>query len=288
MHRLVVLGVILLCVTLPSAAQKVKKVSGTYLYVVPETQSYAEAKETAISRAKIQILADTYGTVMGVSTVTSLTGDGTQLHALSQSQVKGEWLETLGEPVLTRVFDNDQMAIRVEISGKVREIVSASTDFTAKVLCGAPDLRFEGDVFQNGDDMFLYFQAPGDGYLAVYLYDGADDVYCLLPYQRQGDGIYKVKGGKPYILFSADFSDGQTPYSLVDEYTLSTDSDVEMNRIYVLYSPNSFVKAMDNISTLNLPRNLSFNSFQQWLSRIRTEDHSLGVKTVDITIRKII
>ena len=285
MRRLAVLGVVLL-LTLPSAAQKVKKVSGTYIYVVPETQSLAEAKETAINRAKIKILADTYGTVIGVSTATSVTGDGTQMHALSQSQVKGEWLETTGEPVLTRLFDNEQLAIRVEISGKVREIISATTDFTAKVLCGAPDPRFEGDVFQNGDSMFLYFQAPGDGYLAVYLYDGADDVFCLLPYQRQGDGIYRVKGGKPYILFSADFSDGQTPYSLVDEYTLSTVSDVEMNRLYVLYSPNSFIKAMDNVSSSNLPRSLSFNSFQQWLSRIRAQDRTLGVKTVDITIRK--
>lgn len=284
MRRIVAWSVAFLCLAMPSFAQKVKTVSGSYIYVVPETQSYAEAKETAITRAKIQILADTYGTVMDASTATSLSGNGTQLHALSQSNVKGEWLETVGEPALTRLFSEDQLAIRVEITGKVREIVYASTEFTAKVLCGAPDPRFEGDNFKSGDDMFLFFQAPGDGYLAVYLYDGADDVYCLLPYQRQGNGIFQVKGNQSYIFFSADVSDGQTPYDLVDEYTLTATSDIEMNRVYIVYSPNRFTKALDNLISADLPRELSFGNFQKWLSRIRAEDSSIGVKSVDITI----
>ena len=284
MRRIAVIWIAILCMCIPSFAQKAKTVSGSYVYVVPETQSYAQAKETAIERAKIQILADTYGTVIDMSAATSINGDGAQTHALSQSQVKGEWLETIGEPVVTRFFDGDQMAVKVEIRGKVREIISASTDFTAKILCGVPDLRFGGDTFKSGEDMFLYFQAPGDGYLAVYLYDGADDVFCLLPYQRQGNGIFEVKGGKPYIFFSADISDGQTPYDWVDEYTLTASSAIEMNRIYVIYSPNRFTKAMDSISNAGLPRELSFESFQKWLSRIRIEDRAVSVKSVDITI----
>lgn len=284
MRHIAVIWIAILCMCIPSFAQKAKTVSGTYIYVVPETQSYAQAKETAIERAKIQILADTYGTVIDMSAATSVSGDGAQTLALSQSQVKGEWLETIGEPVVTRFFDGDQMAVKVEIRGKVREIISASTEFTAKILCGAPDPRFEGDTFKSGDDMFLYFQAPGDGYLAVYLYDGAEDVFCLLPYQRQGSGIFEVKGGKQYIFFSADISDGQTPYDWVDEYTLTASSAVEMNRIYIIYSPNRFTKAMDSISSAGLPRELSFESFQKWLSRIRIEDRAVGVKSVDITI----
>lgn len=284
MRRIAVVGLVLLSFAIPSTAQKVKSVSGTYVYVVPETQSYAQAKETAIERAKIQILADTYGTVIDMSAATSVSGDGPQTHALAHSQVKGEWLETIGEPIVTRLFDGDQMAVKVEIRGKVREIISASTEFTAKILCGTPDLRFEGNTFKSGDDIYLYFQSPGDGYLAVYLYDGADDVYCLLPYQRQGSGIFKVKGGIPYIFFSSDFSDGQTPYDWVDEYTLTASSVVEMNRIYVIYSPNPFTKAMDSISQAGIPRELTFGDFQKWLSRIRTEDRAVGVKSVDITI----
>ena len=155
MRRIAFVGLALLCLATPSVAQKVKTVSGTYIYMVPETQSYAEAKETALQRAKIQILADTFGTVMDLSSATSITGDGTQLHALSQSQVKGEWLKTIGEPVITRIFDGEQMAVKVEIKGKVREITSASTEFTVKVLRGAPDPRFEGESFQSGEDKIV-------------------------------------------------------------------------------------------------------------------------------------
>lgn len=285
MRRLAAFILVLLSIAIPLTAQKVKTVSGTYIYVVPETQSFAEAKETAIQRAKLQIIADTFGTVMDMSSATSISEEGTQMYALSQSQVKGEWLETIDEPEVTRIFDDDQIAIKVEIKGKIREIISASTEFTAKVLCGIPDLKYEGDTFRNGEDLFLYFQAPGDGYLAVYLFDGDDDVYCLLPYQRQGNGIFPVKGGTPYIFFSADISDGYTPCDWIDEYTLNTSLTVEINRLYVIYSPNHFIKAIDNLEQAGLPRELSFNSFQKWLSRIRTEDRSLGVKCVDITIR---
>lgn len=285
MCRVIAALMALLTIAIPSFAQRIKTVSGTYLYVIPETQSLTQARETAVERAKIQILADTYGTVIDMSAATSITGEGIQTRALSQSQVKGEWIETIGEPIITRYFDGDQLALKVEIQGKVREIASASTEFTAKILCGVPDLRFEGDTFKNGDNIFLYFQAPGDGFLAVYLYDGADDVYCLLPYQKQGNGIFEVKGGKPYILFSADISDGQTPYSWVDEYTLTASSEVEMNRIYVIYSPNKFTKALDDQKTSSLPRELSFESFQQWLSRIRMADLSVALKNIDITIK---
>ena len=149
-------------------AQKTKKVSGTYIYVVPETQSFSQAKETAIQRAKTQILADTFGTIMDVSTTTAIGNEGTQLHALSNSQVRGEWIETIGEPQLTRLFDNDQLAIKVEITGKVREIVAATSEFTAQVL-KAPDPRFAQTTFHSEEDLFLLFQAPEDGYLCASL-----------------------------------------------------------------------------------------------------------------------
>lgn len=285
MRHLAVSALALLFITINVFAQKVKTVSGTYIYVVPETQSFFEAKETAIQRAKIQILADTFGTVMDMSSATSISQDGAQTHALSQSQVKGEWLETVGTPAITKLFEGDKLAIRVEIKGKIRQVVSSTIDFTAKPLCGAPDLRFANDNFASGDDMFLYFQAPGDGYIAVYLYDGGDDVFCLLPYQRQTKGVFPVKGGKEYIFFSTETYDGDTPVGMIDEYTLNASSDLEMNRIYVIYSPNRFTKAVDSCIADSVPRNLSFNDFQKWLSHMQAEDNQVGVKSIDITIR---
>lgn len=286
MLRKVAVALFVLGLSIPIFAQKTKKVSGTYTYVIPETQSYTQAKEIAIQRAQLQILADTFGTAMDMSTTTTLGGEGAQSRGLSLSQVKGEWLETIGEPKLTRLFDGEQMAIRVEITGRVREIASASSEFTAKVLCGTPDLRFEQTTFFDGDAFYLYFQTPGDGYLTVYLYDGAGDVYCLLPYKSMGSGVFPVKGGVPYYFFSADWSDGVTPYGGIDEYTLTTSSDLEMNRLIVVFSPNYFTKALDSDSSVESPRVLPFRSFQKWLSRIRMEDRFVGVQNIDITIKQ--
>lgn len=273
----------LLLISFLVSAQGIRTVSGSYIYVIPDSQSYTEAQTTALQRAKIQILADTFGTVMDVSTTTNISETGASTQALSLSSVRGEWLETIGKPKISRLFDGDQLAIKVEITGRVREIVSASTDFSAKILCGTPDIRFQSDRFRSGDNFYLWFQAPEDGYLAVYLYDGQDDVYCLLPYRRQETGAYSVKGGSPYLFFSEELSDGTLPSILIDEYVLKTDKALELNKIYVIYSPNRFSKALDNYRE-ELPRELSYSDFQVWLSKVRTEDRLLSIKQYNVTI----
>ena len=186
------LFLLLITVGIPLFAQRAKTVSGTYLYVVPENQSYADAKITALKQAQIRILAETFGTVIELTSATSISDNEVTTNALSESNVKGEWIETVGEPVFTRLVQGDNIAIRVEVKGKVREITTATIQFDAKVLCNAPDVRFEKTDFKSGDDLYLYFSNSSDGWLAVYLYDGNDDVYCLLPYSGQNDGIYKV------------------------------------------------------------------------------------------------
>ena len=276
---------LLLAFSLPTLAQKVKRVSGEYIYVIPETESYEQAKISAVSRAKIQILADTFGTVLEMSSSTTMSDGGARVQGLSNSQVKGEWIETIGEPRITRLFQDNQLAIKVEIAGKVREITSATTEFAAKALRNVPDIRFESTSFNSGDDLFLYFKAPEDGFLVVYLYDGNDHVFCLLPYERQSDGVFKARGNRQYVFFSEDIDDGITPFNLIDEYTLTASADMEMNRIYVIFSPHRFTKALDSATTeTTLPRELSFTSFQKWLSRIQTEDKTVGVRAIDITI----
>ena len=186
----------------------------------------------------------------------------------------------------TRLVQGDNIAIRVEVKGKVREITTATIQFDAKVLCNAPDVRFEKTDFKSGDDLYLYFSNSSDGWLAVYLYDGNDDVYCLLPYSGQNDGIYKVKGGKDYVFFSEDKADDYVNVWDIDEYTLTCTGEKEINRLYVICSPNKFTKALDYRDSDGVPRMLSYADFQSWLSHIRIADKQLGVRSIDITITK--
>ena len=280
------LFLLLITVGIPLFAPRAKTVSGTYLYVVPENQSYADAKITALKQAQIRILAETFGTVIELTSATSISDNEVTTNALSESNVKGEWIETVGEPVFTRLVQGDNIAIRVEVKGKVREITTATIQFDAKVLCNAPDVRFEKTDFKSGDDLYLYFSNSSDGWLAVYLYDGNDDVYCLLPYSGQNDGIYKVKGGKDYVFFSEDKADDYVNVWDIDEYTLTCTGEKEINRLYVICSPNKFTKALDYRDSDGVPRMLSYADFQSWLSHIRIADKQLGVRSIDITITK--
>lgn len=281
-----ILFLLLITVGIPLFAQRVKTVSGTYIYVVPENQSYADAKNTALKQAQIQMLADTYGTFIELTSATNISGDGVTTRTLSESNVKGEWIETVGEPVFKRLVQGDNIAIQVEVKGKVREITTSALQFDAKPLCNAPDVRFEKTDFKSGDDLYLYFSTSSDGWLAVYLYDGNDDVYCLLPYSGQRDGIYQVKGGKEYIFFSEDNADENVSSNDIDEYTLTCSGDKEVNRLYVICSPNKFTKAVDSKGDDTLPRVLNYLDFQGWLSRLRMADKQIGLKTIDITITK--
>lgn len=281
----VVAAFLFLTVAVVSLAQKAKKVSGEYIYVIPETESLEQAKVSAVNRAKIQILADNFGTVMEMSSAMTITNEGASVQGLSSSQVRGEWIETIGEPRLTRILQGEQLAIKVEITGRVREITSSTAEFEAKVLCNVPDIRFESDRFKSGDELYLFFKSPEEGYLAVYLYDGLEDVYCLLPYQGQSRGVFKVAGNREYYFFSPDISDGETPAKLVEEYKLNTSRELEMNRIYIIFSPNRFTKAIDSKAPdVTLPRQLAFNSFRKWLSKLQIEDKSTTIKSIDITI----
>ena len=49
-------------------SQRTAKVSATYTYYAPETMSIEEAKRVALDRAKIQAIADEFGTIVTQST----------------------------------------------------------------------------------------------------------------------------------------------------------------------------------------------------------------------------
>ncbi len=94
------------------------------------------------------------------------------------------------------------------------------------------------------------------------------EVCCLLPYRSSGDGAYPIEHDKPYILFSVK-NEPNNP-GIVDEYTMTCSRDVEFNDIYIIFSPHTFSKAntTDNSNEV-LPRQLSYDSFQKWLIKLR-------------------
>lgn len=269
-------------------SQKIKTVDGEYTYIVPENVDLEKAKQTALERVKIQIIADEFGTIISQSNSTSVKNKNGKSNvdfiSLGGSDVKGEWIETIGTPVFKTEIHDDQLVVSVKIRGKIREITSAKVDFSAHILRNGTEDKFEDDVFKSGDDLFLSFVSPVSGYV-VYLVDANNTAFCLLPYQNQEQGNVTVKANERYVFFSTKLaSEGLRQFT--DEYTMTCSHTQELSQIYVVFSQNPFVKAVDSKNTELLPRELSNKDFQKWLSTNRIKDKFMTYKRYSLVINK--
>jgi hypothetical protein len=272
-------------------AQKTAKVCGEYTYYAPENVTLEQAKQTALQRAKIEALAEKFGTIISQNNATVVKNENEKSNisflSLSESDVKGEWIETTQEPEYKIFYEKDMLVVGVSVCGKAREIVGAGIDFSAKVLRNGTENRFENDNFKNGDDIFLLFLSPTDGYLAVYLIDDSQTAYCLLPYMNDPSGKVKIKSGKEYVFFSEKHAD-RSEATTVTEYTLTCNKSIEQNYLYVIFSPNEFTKANDSKAEggMVLPRELTYEDFQKWLVKNRNRDKDMKVEVKNLTIKK--
>ena len=149
------------------------------------------------------------------------------------------------------------------MKGRIRELVHTHIDIKAEVLCNGTDLKFARTDFKNGDDLYLYFQTPVDGYLAVYLFDEVTQmVYCLLPYKNSTESVFQVKKDIPYVFFSAKH--GLVNNDLIDEYTMTCNKPIEHNTLYIIFSPNKFFGANSMNVNEKLPQVLTFKDFRKW------------------------
>ncbi|MGN1210333.1 MAG: DUF4384 domain-containing protein [Candidatus Cryptobacteroides sp.] len=245
-----------------------------------------QAKRTAEERAKTEALSEAFGTSISQVNATNVknTGESSEVSFVSSgvSEVKGEWLSDVKAPEFDITYEEGLLIVRAVVVGKVREVSSAALEIEARILRNGKDMRFESSDFRSGDDMYLLFKAPCDGYLAVYLTD-SESAYCLLPYMNDTSGKYEVKGGQEYLFFSSEDAPAQEK-PFVDEYVMTADSATEMNTVYVVFSPSRFTKANDSVTEESLPRSLSLAGFQKWLSANRLKDKSMAVQVRPLSI----
>ncbi|MBD5272631.1 MAG: DUF4384 domain-containing protein [Bacteroides sp.] len=272
-------------------SQRTSKVSATYTYYAPETMSIEEAKRVALDRAKIQAIADEFGTIVSQSTTTVITNkngeSNTQFFALGGSDVKGEWIETIGNPDYQLQFENHFLVVRCTVKGKAREIESTKIEIIAKPLRNGTTLRYESNEFKDGDDLYLYFKTPEDGYISIYLLDESTQLlYNILPYKNQPIPSVKVKGTTESIFFSKDHSES-IEKSIIDEYTLSCDNDKEINVLYVVFSNVEIKRPTSLISSdPSKPISIQYKDFRQWLSKNIAQDSTFQYLSIPLSISK--
>lgn len=266
-------------------AQQTKKVTGTYTYNAPENISLEEAKHIAVNRAKIAAISDAFGTLITQNNSTVISNENgksdTRFFSIGGSEVKGEWIETTKEPTFNITYQHGILVVGVELEGIVRELSDEQVAFSAKILRNGTTAKYESDDFRNGDDMYLLFSAPTDGYLVVYMYDElSQSAVCLLPYINNTVGYQQIRGGKEYLFFKQGENGKQE-----DEYTLTTAGETpEFDTLYLLFSRKPIYMAESNISVNDVGmRSIPYNDFIKWLTNTRKNSYvSVIEKTITI------
>ena len=287
---------LLLCtvlICLISSAGDIKRISITYEYISDNPNETPEqAEQTALQQAKQKALEAHFGLdVLGMSSSLSHNRVGGQsaistqdFVSISETSVRGEWIETIKQTILEKTFQNGFWHVKVYLEGRARNhsVEKAAIQYA---LINDIDDTAPCDQFRNGDDLFLCFSSPVAGSLCVYLVDAEGMAYCLLPYQSNQFGCHTIKANCDYLLFSVQH-DRQA-----DEYTLNTQLSNEHNTVFIVFSPNQFTKAKDNQSGKNwqdeqLPRQLTYEELLKWLARNQTRDEQMIVRREIISIRK--
>lgn len=285
--RILSLLLLLISAVTASAESGVKKLHGEFTYYGDKNESREQCRLQALQGARVQALATEFGTIVSQDTYQRETMDdrdqSTYFSSLSLTSVKGEWIADEGEPHFEYSLDTDGCyVVRCKISGTARAISNEAVEFEALVLRNGTERRHSDTRFRSGDDMYLYFRAPVDGYVACYLADDKETVYSLLPYQETAGEDVKIKRGRTYVFFSPELADRE--HGVVDELIMTSDG-LERNSLYIIFSPKPYSRTLDMAgASMDAPRSLNREDFSRWLARARRNDPRMGVKIINIEI----
>lgn len=292
---------ILLCMVCGGSlfAQHTVTVKASATYEAPLTMSPIEAEYETIRRAQVEAIAKEFGTVITKESQNFMRENSTvsydDFFSYSEADVRGIWLETLGDTVWqTPVRMGGFIQYGVSLRGKIREIESVAPDVHYTFMYNGTDPkanRLRNNSFNEGDQLYFNFSSPVEGYLALYLVDHNNSMTTqrLLPYAGQKSGAYHIKPDTTYTFFS--YPDAEP---MVSEYTqelmLGCLSEHDYNQFYIIFSPNPFTRANDkntaDINSRQLPPSTDYRSFQKWLSRIRRHDKDMFVEKLLVDIVK--
>lgn len=285
--RIILSLILLLGSVAATAAQGTKTVTGDYTFYGDRTHSPEQCREAALTGARVNALTREFGTIYNtdIDVIQRKSGDNeTQnVEVISLSEVKGEWIADIGQPIFETSVDSDgNYIVRCKIKGKARPISNDATQFSLTVMRNGSEPRYAATEFHSGDEMTVSVKTPVDGYLAIYLAGDDNRVYSLFPYYTSANNDVKLRRGRDYTIFDAKKSPEELGQA--DELILNTDKDIERNRLYAIFSPNRFSPAIDTETGKYAPRELSYKEFSRWLHKSRVRDPKMGVKIVKITI----
>ena len=273
-------------------SQSKRTVVGEYRMMVPSYMSREEARLTAIEQAKTEALAKEFGTIVSQTNLMLMEESNRRsndsFYSIGQCDVKGVWLKTEGEPIVTEQIIDGKHWLEAKVKGVARELRSATVDIENHLLRNGKGDEFESDEYRDGDRFYVSFQSPRNGYLAVYLLDAKRDAYLIVP--NKNEELFPVKRGDRYV-----FIDDEK-----ERFILTTEEPMEINQVYIIFSPNKFFSKnvsatndgvdlgkyrTDEFKRITRPPYIPCKKFQEWINKLRVKDTEMQVITKLITIK---
>ena len=269
-------------------SQRTVKVCGEVDYVVPENQSQAEAKRTAIARARTKAIADEFGTIVHQTTTTAIHNSNgnndVDINSFSENEVRGIWVEDTQEPEISMSYRHNMLVIHASVCGKARELKHNKTELSIRVRNdGKTKEGVETNNFRNNDRISIAFQSPVKGYVALFIREeNTGLVHIMMPYDTENADGYarEVKSNREYVFLNSQ--DPQYPYSTPT--ILTTDRSIENNTLIVVFSEQSFRLSLTHKGEF-VPE-VEDAKFRKWLHGLRVHDTTAQVEEIVLTIKK--
>lgn len=277
----------MLLLPLTALAQRTAEVSGSYTYDMSDNDDMTlrQAKIKCVELAKAAAIKAEFGEMITsdvIDTNVETNGESASSYFWENTvaMARGEWLGNTVPPRIDIVYKDGHLIFTAEVKGTAREIIQAKTDLKWEVMKDGADKKKAANSFESGERVYVNFRSPADGYVAIYLIVGDDETSCLLPYPRDDDGRFPIKGGRTYQFFDKLEDPGAV------HYRLKTKHSQENNQLVIIYSPHPFTKCNDITGDKLHPNSLSTHDFQKWLLRCQREDHDMEVNKKWVKIHR--
>ena len=272
--------------------EKEVKLTGEAEIMLTLDQTPRQVIKTATEQAKVLAMAEEFGeTIESEESFIMKSSNNTYNDDYSltiNSLCKGDWLGDTKKPVVETLLKDGDIYYKVKVEGIARKVTMAPIDFKVTTM-RCPDVKCRTKDFADQEPLYVLFNSPLAGYLAIYLQRQDDDtLYCLLPYPSNKEKIFRVKEDIDYTLFSYDHAENPDE---AEEYVMFADGKSSKLFLHVIFSQTQFVKERDvqNLSALNdeeftTPSQLWLFDFEKWLRKNRIHDPKMQYETYEIYV----
>lgn len=270
------------------AAAPVTEVSGEYTYYDDGTHTRNECVELALQAARADALAKEFGTIVSQDVASSSTGRGqreeTRFFSNTMSSVRGEWVADTGEPKTEITLDADgNFVVKCKVKGKARALGNSALEFNASLL-SASDKRAKASDFEHGQNIYLWVESPARPmHTLVCLIDEEGIVYRLFPYPTgKNCGNDLLSKGYDYILFDSNRKGDD--FGLVEEILAMAPDGPELNKVYVIGSPNPLGSAPWHDNGPGTLSTMKLKDFNEWVVKLMRNDEEVGRRQLNLRI----